>query len=307
MGILHTFTKSRLTLNEIVKIENMFYNCLSYHTMIFRLHRPVFPLKDFIESLVYFEGMSPSHALDRFLPDGNTELIISLSDEPQYIHDNASLRVVQSCHRSWVSGVRTQPITIPSGRGSRMLVVAFRKGAAHPFYPFPMNEIMDTVVNADLVFGRGILSLREQLLEAPSVDAMFFLVEHFLLKQAGDRLHRGSISRCVEFSIDFLAGGLYEARLRDLAGQVGYSQKHFIGLFKRQVGVTPKQYLRILRFQLAVQGLEAASSLDWSRFALQNGFYDQAHFINDFRGFSGFSPVEYLHLKTGMLNYVPVM
>ena len=170
-----------------------------------------------------------------------------------------------------------------------------------------MNEIMDTVVNADLVFGRGILSLREQLLEAPSVDAMFFLVEHFLLKQAGDRLHRGSISRCVEFSIDFLAGGLYEARLRDLAGQVGYSQKHFIGLFKRQVGVTPKQYLRILRFQLAVQGLETASSLDWSRFALQNGFYDQAHFINDFRGFSGFSPAEYLRLKNGTLNYVPVM
>jgi AraC-like DNA-binding protein len=275
--------------------------------MIFRLHRPVFPLKGFVESLVYFEGMSPPHALDRFLPDGNTELIISLSDEPQYIHDNATLRVVQSCHRSWVSGVRAQPITIPSGRDSRMLVVAFRKGAAHPFYPFPMNEIMDTVVNADLVFGRGILSLREQLLEARSVDAMFYLVERFLLQQAGDRVNSGNASRCVEYAIDYLARGLYDASLQSLAEAIGYSQKHFIGLFKRQVGATPKQYLRILRFQRAVQGLETASSPDWSGFALQNGFYDQAHFINDFRGFSGFSPAEYLRLKAGTLNYVPAL
>jgi AraC-like DNA-binding protein len=241
------------------------------------------------------------------LPDGNTELIISLLDEPQYIHDNVTLQVIQACHRSWVSGVRTQPITIPSGRDSRMLVVTFRKGAAHPFYPFPMHEIMNRVVNADLIFGSEILSLRDRLLCAPTIDSMFHLVETFLLKQAGDRIHIEGASRCVDYTIDYLTCGLYEARLKNLADQIGYSQKHFINLFKRQVGATPKQYLRILRFQKSVQGLESASSLDWSGFALQNGFYDQAHFINDFRSFSGFSPAEYLKFKTDALNYVPVL
>ncbi len=275
--------------------------------MVFRLHRPIFPLSAFVQSLIYYEGITPPHMLDRFLPDGNTELLISLLDEPQYIHDNVTLQAVQSCHRSWVSGVRTRAITIPSGRGSRMLVVGFRKGAAHAFYPFPMNEIMDTVVNADLVFGNSILSLREQLLEVRSVDAIFHLVECFLLKQAGDRAYRDRTSRCVGFSIDYLTRDPNETCLQSLAEQVGYSQKHFIGLFKEQVGATPKQYLRILRFQKAVQGLETASTFDWVEFALQNGFYDQAHFINDFRGFSGFSPTEYLRLKTNALNYVPVM
>jgi len=275
--------------------------------MIFQLHRPVFPLNDFVESLIYYEGMTPPHTLDRFLPDGNTELIISLLDEPQFIHDNVTLQAVQSFHRSWVSGVRTQPITIPSGRGSRMLVVRFQKGAARTFYPFPMNEIMDTVVNADLIFGNSILSLREQLLEARSVDAIFHLVECFLLKRAGDRVHHDGPLRCVGFSVDYLSRDPNEARLQHLTEQVGYSQKHFIGLFKKQVGVTPKQYLRILRFQKAVRGLETASDFDWAGFALQNGFYDQAHFINDFRNFSGFSPTEYLRLKTSALNYVPVM
>lgn len=273
-----------------------------------RFHQPSFPLGRFVESLVYFEGLDPAHSLERFLPDGNTELIFSLSGKPQHIHDNVTLKVVQSCHRSWVSGVRTQPITIPSGRNSRMLVVAFRKGAAYPFYPFPMHEIMDTVVNADLVFGNSILSLREQLLASKSVEVMFHLVEKFLLEQAGDRIHLESPLRCVEFAVKNLISEPHEIRLLSLSDQIGYSQKHFIDLFKKQVGMTPKRYLRILRFQHAIQKLEVhASPPDWTGFALRTGFYDQAHFINDFRNFSGFTPAEYLRSKADTLNYVPVL
>lgn len=188
-----------------------------------------------------------------------------------------------------------------------MLVAAFRKGAAHPFYPFPMHEITDTVVNADLVYGRRILSLREQLLASKSVEAMFHLVEKFLLEQAGDRIHPESASRCVEFTVKNLVCEPHKARLMRLANQIGYSQKHLIDLFKRQVGVTPKRYMRILRFQGAIQKLEAhASPPDWTGFALQAGFYDQAHFINDFRNFSGFTPAEYLRVKVDTLNYVPI-
>ncbi|MBK7316335.1 hypothetical protein [Candidatus Villigracilis affinis] len=55
--------------------------------MFFEIHQPSFPLNDFLDSMLYFGGMRPPHALDRFLPDGNTELIIDLSDEPQHIYD----------------------------------------------------------------------------------------------------------------------------------------------------------------------------------------------------------------------------
>jgi AraC-like DNA-binding protein len=79
-------------------------------------------------------------------------------------------------------------------------------------------------------------------------------------------------------------------------------------MFKNQVGATPKQYLRIMRFQKAIQEMGTnASSFDWSGLALQSGFYDQAHFINDFRDFSGFTPGEYIKRKADSLNYIPVM
>lgn len=274
--------------------------------MFFEIHPPTFPLNDFLDSLIYFEGMRPPHSLDRFLPDGNTELIIDLSDAPQHIHDNDTLEVVQSCRHTWVSGVRTRPITIPSGRESRMLVVAFKKGMARPFYPFPLNELTDSVVMADLVFGRRILDLRERLLFAKLPQEMFQLVELFLLNMAGDKLHDRTKSNCVKY---VLTGMLRQPTLfnfKKLEEQIGYSQKHFIDLFKGQVGVPPKQYLKIARFQKAIETIEKNQSMHWSAIAMESGFYDQAHFINDFKVFSGFTPTEYIKRKASTLNYVPV-
>jgi AraC-like DNA-binding protein len=274
--------------------------------MILQIHQPAFPLNEFVENLVYYHGYSAPHDLDRFLPDGNTEIIIDLTGTPQYIYDNDTLGEIQICRHAWVSGVRTQPITIPSGRGSRMLIVAFKKGKAFPFYPFPVSELADTVVAADLVFGRNFHDFREGLLAARSIQNMFRLVEAFLLQQAGDALHTDSASKCIEYALSSMIHQPTLRRLHRLSDEIGYSQKHFINLFTQQVGVSPKQYLKILRFQKVITSLENRRSNHWSEIARESGYYDQAHFIHDFKLFSGFTPGEYMKKKSGTLNYIPV-
>lgn len=274
--------------------------------MSIHIHRPSFPLNNFIDSFIYLEGFSFKHTLDRFLPDGNTELIIDLGEHPQYIHDNNTLEIVQSCRHAWVSGVRTRPITIPAGTGNKLLVIGFKKGAAHAFYQFPMSELTDSVVMADLVFGNRICELREQLLFARSTAEMFCLIENFLLTQAGDNVHVNSISKCIQYAITHITGQPHILSFNKLGEHIGYSQKHFIDLFRKQVGVTPKQYLKIMRFQKAILEAETSQSINWSQLALDSGFYDQAHFIHDFKEFSGFTPNEYMQRKNAELNYVPV-
>lgn len=274
--------------------------------MIFRIHSPAAPLGEFVGGLIYYESFDPVHNLDRFLPDGNTEIIIDLTERPQHIYDNETLKVIQTCRHAWVSGVRTQPITIPSGKGSRMLIVAFKKGKAFPFYPMPMNEIQNKVVNADMIFGRDSTRLREQLLNASSIDGMFALVENFLLRRAGDALCTDNDSKCIRYVVSKITHQPNSLAFEQLREQIGYSQKHFIDLFKRQVGVPPKQYMKIMRFQKAILEIEKDTSVHWSEIALRNGFYDQAHFIHEFRNFSGFTPGEYVKRKTDTLNYVPV-
>jgi AraC-like DNA-binding protein len=244
--------------------------------------------------------------MDRFLPDGNTELIINLSEIPQFIYDNETLQEIQTCESAWVSGVRTRPITIPSGKGSRMLIVAFRKGKAHPFYPLPMSELTDHVVEADLVLGRGVLHLREQLLASQSVEQMFSRVERFLLQRAGAALTWDGSTRCIEYALANLTRQPDRLHFQRLSEQIGYSQKHFIHLFKAQVGTPPKQYMKIMRFQKAIIEIETGTTTHWSELALRNGFYDQSHFIHEFRMFSGFTPGEYIARKADTLNYVPV-
>jgi len=274
--------------------------------MIFETHQLTYPLNLFVDHIVYFEGLSPAHALERFLPDGNTEIIFDLTENTQYIYDNETLTPIQACCDTWVSGVRTRPITIPSGRGSKLLVVVFKRGKAYPFYPFPMDEIADTVAGAELTFGKRVLDLREQLLAARTFLQMFRWVEGFLYRQAGDALSMDSSTRCIEYA---LATILRESRfcsLQRLSDEIGYSQKHFIDLFREKVGVSPKQYMRIMRFQHAVREIENRRSLHWSEIAVESGYYDQSHFIHDFKAFSGFTPGEYLRRKSPVLNYIPV-
>ncbi|HMX79717.1 MAG TPA: helix-turn-helix transcriptional regulator, partial [Ferruginibacter sp.] len=85
-----------------------------------------------------------------------------------------------------------------------------------------------------------------------------------------------------------------------------YSQKHLIKLFKDHVGITPKGFLKIIRFQKAVQEIEASKNIHWARLALESGYYDQAHFIHDFKEFSGFTPQEYTQKQYDYLNYIAV-
>jgi AraC-like DNA-binding protein len=274
--------------------------------MTLQIYKPAFPLSEFVEHLIYYHGLSIPHNLDRFLPDGNTEIIIDLTENPQHIYDNETLQQIQICRYAWVSGVRTQPITIPSGRGSRMLVVAFKKGKAFPFYPFPLNELTDTVAEADLIFGKNFYNLREQLLAAKSPDQMFQLVEGFLLQKAGDAIREDTPTRCIDYALSSIIHQPTLRRLDQLSDEIGYSQKHFIDLFRQQVGVTPKQYLKIMRFQKAICALEQDGFIPWNRISLESGYYDQAHFIHDFKHFSGYTPNDYIKRKSSTLNYVPV-
>lgn len=274
--------------------------------MVFHAYQPVFPLDHFIENLIYFDGLTVPHNLERFLPDGNTEIIIDLTERPQYIYDNETLHEIQTCRYAWVSGVRTRPITIPSGNGSRMLIVAFKKGKAFPFYHFGMSELTDTVAEADLVFGRTFHDLREQLLATKSMDRMFHLVERFLLQQASGAIEEDTSTRCVGYALSTIIHKPSLQRLQRLSDEIGYSHKHFIHLFRQQVGVLPKQYLKIMRFQKAICTIEHNELIPWNQIALESGFYDQAHLIQDFKYFSGFTPNEYIKRKAATLNYIPV-
>jgi AraC-like DNA-binding protein len=271
--------------------------------MFLLTHIPKFPLDRFIDCFIYYEGYDPSHSIDRFLPDGNTEIIIDFDDAPKYIYDNDTLTEKQACYRVWASGVRTEFISIPAGKYSAMFIISFKKGMAYPFFPFPMNEISERVVDADLLWGNSFTLLREQLKGIQDVSLRFKTVEGFLIKEFQSNF---VVNPCVEYALAEIIRRPDQVSVGLMNKNIGYSQKHLIEMFKRQVGITPKAYLKIIRFQKAINEIEQRKDVDWTQISQDCGFYDQAHFINDFKFFSGFTPEDYMKRKNGVLNYVPV-
>jgi AraC-like DNA-binding protein len=89
---------------------------------------------------------------------------------------------------------------------------------------------------------------------------------------------------------------------------VNLSQRRFIAVFRDQVGLTPKVYCRIQRFQRILDRVAYASHVDWLETALACGYFDQSHFIHDFCEFTGLRPTDYWDLRIeGQTNHVRVI
>jgi AraC-like DNA-binding protein len=271
--------------------------------LIAEVYIPASPLNQFIDHFYYYTGFNPEHSVDRFLPDGEVQIIFDLTDYPKYIYDNQTLKEIQSCQNVWFSGFRTEPITIPSGKESEMVIVQFKKGKAFPFLSEPMQHLTNLVVDAELVLKTEILNIREGLLEAATPMQKFKELEKKLVHCYRSQLRGNPF---VEFGIQKILEAPNQCSIREISGKAGYSQKHIIKLFKENVGVTPKEFLKVIRFQKAVQQVEQQAVVDWSTIAFDCGFYDQSHFIADFKTFSGFTPTEYVRQKGDFLNYVPI-
>lgn len=271
--------------------------------MIAAFYQPAPPLGQFIDSFFYYTDHTPQHRYERFLPDGHVHLLIDLTETPQFVYDNDSLEKIQQCQRVWFSGFRTVPITIPSGKETEMIVVNFHRAKAFPFLREPLHALTDLVIDAEQVLSNDILSLRAQLQDCPDVNKKFVLLENALLKHFRSRLQ---LNPFVDHAVARIAGDPRHCNLQELSQQVGFSQKHLIKLFKDQVGVTPKEFLKVSRFQKAVQEIESKGALQWTAVADDCGYYDQSHFIADFKTFSGLTPAAYLRQRGELLNYLPV-
>jgi AraC-like DNA-binding protein len=80
----------------------------------------------------------------------------------------------------------------------------------------------------------------------------------------------------------------------EVVGRIGISSRRFVELFRNEVGLSPKVFCRIRRFNEVLRRIEPLADVDWTDAALSCGYFDQAHFNHDFRAFAGMSPSAYL-------------
>jgi AraC-like DNA-binding protein len=245
---------------------------------IYREVLPAAPLRRYIECYWFLRAPDrrPSEA-QPILPDGCMEIVFHLGAPFRRCHPDG--RTETQPVRMLV-GQMDHPVTVlPSGLVD-VVGVRFHPSGAHPLFRFPMSELRNELVPlgdvADLTECLDGIPIEGR---ARALDAIFLprFQNDTAVSDGFDRAVKSVVAREGRVSVDSLSRGL------------GVSARQLERAFRERVGLGPKRFTRVLRFQSVFR----RASLDerpWAELALECGYYDQAHFIRDFRAFTGQSP-----------------
>ena len=268
--------------------------------MEFRSRKPSAPLAGFVDLLWYWDGPRQPHSYERLLPDGSMELVVNLHEDEIRTYDQRDVSRYQRLEPAVLVGPHSEYFVLDTTQQVRVLGVHFRPGGAFPFLRPPADEVHGQHVSLSDLWGGFARELRERLLTAHTVDAQFDLMESALTARIARPLEH---HRAVAFALsEFACGSRSVAGVIDI---VGISARRFVDVFKQQVGLAPKQYCRVQRFQRVIRTLPRDADIDWADVAAANGYCDQPHMIHDFRAIAGMSPGEYVARRTEHLNHVP--
>jgi AraC-like DNA-binding protein len=250
--------------------------------------RPSIALAPYIEKLWYCDRYEVAHRRERVLPSGRFQLIIDLA---------ARIRP------SIIVGMGTRYSILETASIQSVIGVVFRPGGARPFFDAPADEFSKRPVLLDQVWCSSGGSLRDCLVEATGPNVRLHILESELQLRLGQvpELHDAVRYALGEFGRDPSA-----ARILAVSGDTGLSRRRLAGLFREQVGLTPKLYCRLRRFQQVVRQIASGAPINWAQVSLNGGYYDQAHMAHEFREFSGVSPGAWRASQHPFLNHAVI-
>jgi AraC-like DNA-binding protein len=189
---------------------------------------------------------------------------------------------------SGITGLQSSNRRYRAMPGTGTLLVRFHPWGAAAFLPAPMHELADRSLGLSSLLNPSLLRLvEERLAESKDDGQRIRVVEGFLLALLRTRVPDGPVRKAVRL---LQANPSHD--LAGIAGHLGLGERQLERKFREWIGIGPKRFARLARFQLVVRSLERGHrSLDA---ALEQGFYDQAHFIKDFRTFTGTTPEAWL-------------
>ena len=259
---------------------------------IFNFYKPKPPLSKFVDSFWLYEGYAPEQRTERILPTGTLELVINLRQNELLFYDAERPENCSRFSGAIVSGAHGRGLAPDTAEEVFVIGVHFKPGGAFPFLGLPAGDLADTHVDLETLWGLSAGRLRERLCEARTSAERFRLLQEALLSRLchGVEQHY-AVSAALEMFVKNQAG----PRVREAAKYLGLSQRRFIQVFKAEVGITPKLFSRIQRFQQTRTFIQHNPSINWADLAVDFGYFDQSHFIREFLEFSGLSPTDYIN------------
>ena len=228
------------------------------HTYI--RHIPSPPLDTYIDYFYYIEGAMP-YPREKILPTGWLDLEVNLGGAIQ-IYDATGAKPVATCINIWWVGVWNTYGTVAWPSNTQLMGIHFKPGGAYPFLNFPLSELQNQIVSAEISWGGFAVELYERLHAAPSIPARLLLFEEMLRTRLHDAPHRLNAVRQGVAQIARHKGTL---SIKALGDQMGISHNHLLTQFKRMVGISPKALARLYRLKHILHSIDPAQAVDSDR------------------------------------------
>lgn len=259
--------------------------------MILQRLNPLPEIAPYIDTVWIFENDFGVPVEDNRLiaPNGKAKVI--------YSYENGLSTIVEG-HRTdypendiYLIGLWDRPCTLYSKqRKTGTVGIELKTEGAYRFVPMPLAEIANRLFSFNDLFGSPARMLVERLRHEPSVHRKAELLQRFLIARMREVCRTNVLLDQTVQKIR-LANGQLE--IAELSASTGYSRRYLDLLYRELLGVSPKTYASIARFQKIYKAWAVQPNAKFYRSQIYEHYYDQAHFIREFRRFTGYTPGQY--------------
>jgi hypothetical protein len=266
--------------------------------------RPIAPLAAHVDTLWAAERGAMPHAREANLPTGRLDIVIPLR-EGQAIHryDGTDDLQGQHFHGGVLHGAHDQATQRDTHEASSVVGVHFKPAGAAAFFGGVLPELRNRTVPLDTLWGPAARALREELQDTPTLHGRLLRLEAFLMARMTWATPRDTM---VSNVLAAMSADPSANLIEPLQRASGLGPARFIARFDRQVGLTPKRFARVLRFQALLSRVATAPPDDWALAAVEAGYADQSHLIHEFKRLGGMTPTAYAPLDVSQPTHVVV-
>ena len=256
----------------------------------FKIFKPTIQLAPYVKHYILLKINRQSYVSQRVIPTGSTELLMYRRGYTNNIP------------KSFIGGYKSSFADLhPNGGEVEFISIQFQPYGAKAFLDIPIDKTYNDTVSLDNLDDKSWNELYKRTVDVSDNEKCIPIIEDFLLKKLNtSRLKH--LDR-MAFGVNII-NAASPINVSTLADTLCLSEKQFKRVFQDYIGCNPKEFIRIVRFNKALNILKTGKLFNFAQIAQECGYSDQSHLIREFKLFSGYTPREFLTPDTGLHHFI---
>lgn len=253
-----------------------------------KTYEPNIDLTEFVKRYWTLDGEKENTPIkNTIVPDGTMKLIFHYGDTYKHHSQCGEIIILPKC---FLIGQLTKPYVIEPIGVTGSFVVQFKPNGFLPFTTIPIKEMENTAIPIEKLFGEKGKKLGEQILNASSTSKRIKIIESFLFSKLADK---NTFDNIVKSTVETIFNTNGQFSVNRFSTNNNINRRQLARKFSSNIGLSPKQLAKTIRIQATLKTLLNRENISLTTLAYENEYFDQAHFIKEFKEFTGLTPKEF--------------